>query len=559
MKIKHNPQFFIVIMIVTIIFFACGPTPVEVVVTATVPAQSLSTPSDQTDQQSSPSADQTTLTREQKSYLAHATVRILGVKNIGGQMQPFYNGSGTLLSSDGIILTNCHVADPVYFGFPPDQNPDALVVELVNTEDKPPIPSFYATVVAKDATLDLAVIKIHSTLDGSPINPSQLSLPTVQIGNSDATSFGDPLFVFGFPGIGGDTITYSTGSISGFDSENPIGDRAWIKTDALIAGGNSGGLATNANGEIIGVPSKLGTTSAQNLTDCRVIQDTNGDGIIDQYDSCIPTGGFINGIRPINWAAALITAANTGQTYVSPYDSQQAQIPNAPPQTGSTQQLSLVGWSEQVDSNYCPINPITGFPSGVNSINAVFSFSGMTNGEEYGVNWLIDGRELGISKDAWQYGPQGNCTSFYLYNDAESLPDGQYIVQLYAGPNLSLVGQAQSSIGGGSPQNNSGQVVFQGQVTDANSGTGLADIMLVVLIPGTNPDQWLNSVDENAVIEYTNTDNQGYFQFQTLLDRGFVYGLVIGNKQTGYPPVTGTMEIHSDAPNVLSIPFEISR
>ena len=553
MRSKNGLQISIALLALFLVFLACGPGPQEVVIEPT--------PGSQQGGQEQVDSGGDTLTKAQKSQLAHATVRIMGMKDVGGQMQSFYNGSGTILTSYGIILTNCHVADPVYFGFPADYQPDALIVELVDTEDKPPVPMYYASVIAKDATLDLAVIRITSTLDGMQVDPGSLNLPTVAMGNSDNVSFGDPVFIFGFPGIGGDTITFSTGNVSGFDSEDLVGDRAWMKTDALIAGGNSGGLATNSSGEIIGIPSKLGTDSADNLTDCRVIQDTNGDGVIDQNDTCIPTGGFINGIRPVNWAQPMLQAIESGQAYVSPYDSQMiAQQENQAPNQGGAKQISFVGWSEQIDDNYCPINTAQSFQSGVQRINAVFSYSGMVDGETYGLRWLVDNQEVASSQDPWGFGPQGNCTAFYLFNEAEPIPDGQYQVEVYAGDGLPLLAQAVTSVGG-APQGNtdSGGVAIQGQVTDANTGGGIGGIMFIILNPGVDPDQWTQNITEDAIYTGAETDGQGYYQLQHQLSRGQKYGIVVGNKQLGYAPSTGFLDVANDAPNVVNLDVELSK
>ena len=59
--------------------------------------------------------------------------------------------------------------------------------------------------------------------------------------------------------------------------------------------------------------------------DCRVLADTNLDGRINQYDICIPVGGFINALRPVNLARPLIDEARriliagpTSTAYPSP-------------------------------------------------------------------------------------------------------------------------------------------------------------------------------------------------------------------------------------------------
>ena len=76
-----------------------------------------------------------------------------------------------------------------------------------------------------------------------------LNLPAIELGDSDSLNLGDRISIFGYPGIGGETVTYTSGNVSGFGGEPGVREsRAWIKTDATIAGGNSGGTAGDAAG-----------------------------------------------------------------------------------------------------------------------------------------------------------------------------------------------------------------------------------------------------------------------------------------------------------------------
>ena len=62
------------------------------------------------------------------------------------------------------------------------------------------------------------------------------------LGDSDALHLGDDILILGYPGIGGETITLTRGEVSGFHlCKRGYGNRAFIKTSATIAGGNSGG------------------------------------------------------------------------------------------------------------------------------------------------------------------------------------------------------------------------------------------------------------------------------------------------------------------------------
>ncbi|HSN94652.1 MAG TPA: serine protease [Anaerolineaceae bacterium] len=239
-----------------------------------------------------------------------AVVQIKAIIRMQGQDQVGWTGSGTIISKDGLILTNAHVvlAPRLY-------DLQYLVIALTVAQDQPPKDSYIASIVQADANMDIALIKPSSDLDGNAINYSALNLPFVPLGNSNALSLGDTITVLGYPGIGGETITLTKGQVSGFSSEQPYGNRAWIKTNATISGGNSGGLAVNDNGELIGVPSQVGSgdVRSDSIVDCRAIVDTNRDGMINDDDTCVPTGGFINALRPIQIAMPLIQKAMAGQ------------------------------------------------------------------------------------------------------------------------------------------------------------------------------------------------------------------------------------------------------
>lgn len=66
----------------------------------------------------------------------------------------------------------------------------------------------------------------------------------------------------GYPGIGGEMTTFTKGVVSDFTCERGVEGRAFIKTDATIAGGNSGGLVANQQGESVGVPTQVGYDGA---------------------------------------------------------------------------------------------------------------------------------------------------------------------------------------------------------------------------------------------------------------------------------------------------------
>ena len=148
-------------------------------------------------------------------------------------------GSGFIFREDGYIVTNNHVAAPAV-------NSGKLTVYL---EDKT---SFVAKLVGRNASYDLAVLKIDAT-----------GLKPVNIGDSNAINVGDLTVAFGSPlGLSG---TVTSGIVSAINRPVTAGgadDQSFIsaiQTDAAINPGNSGGPLVNGQGQVIGVNSAIAT------------------------------------------------------------------------------------------------------------------------------------------------------------------------------------------------------------------------------------------------------------------------------------------------------------
>jgi putative serine protease PepD len=191
-----------------------------------------------------------------------ATVRLLN----GTPADATYSGSGTLLSSTGMILTNAHVAEPqapgvaVSAGGPlPETNSPFLTVELTTGPSSPVVARYRAKPVAVDGYLDLAVVQIYATASGKPVSPGSLHLPYLTLGNVAGLQLDQPLTLLGFPGVAdSDSITITSGVLSTFvpDPLKHVKDpRFEIETTARVAHGNSGGAGIDSAGHLIGVPS----------------------------------------------------------------------------------------------------------------------------------------------------------------------------------------------------------------------------------------------------------------------------------------------------------------
>ncbi|HEX4104192.1 MAG TPA: trypsin-like peptidase domain-containing protein [Candidatus Paceibacterota bacterium] len=162
------------------------------------------------------------------------------------QLQQVGGGSGFIISSDGLILTNKHVVS------------DASASYTVITNDGT---QYNATVLARDPDQDLAVVKIDAS-----------NLPTVTLGDSDGLQLGQTAIAIG-NALGQFSNTVSVGVVSGLErtvtaqapdtgAEETIENV--IQTDAAINPGNSGGPLLNLEGQVIGINTAI-ASDAENI------------------------------------------------------------------------------------------------------------------------------------------------------------------------------------------------------------------------------------------------------------------------------------------------------
>lgn len=471
------------------------------------------------------------LSAQQRADLISSSVRLVAMFPDGDDYSSKWTGSGTIISPDGYILTNSHVAKPSAMGYEED-DPTFLLVGLIQEEDKPPVYSYIAEVVGADGFLDLALLRIIGTADGANINPGDLNLPYVNLGNSDEVRVGDHISIFGFPGIGGETITFTSGNFGGWVSEDQVGDRAWMKLDATIAGGNSGGMVASDAGSIIGVPTIASSGASDRITDCRVIQDTNGDSQLDENDTCIPIGGFINGARPINLAKALYLAAQNGQEYASPYNIGGFSGGGNEPGSGS-EQFGPITWVT-VDNQGNIDEEVDSYPSGTEVIVGLFDYSGMSDGQSWGVIWYQDGQEYASGTFAWDGGSDGTMPISLNNEDNSSMADGAYSVEVFlvdADNQGTKLTEGEVSVGGGGnaqrPNKDDG-VQVSGQIVDNDTNRGIKGGFFVVLNPGMTFDKWeKQNFPDSGIFTSAEADSRGNFVLPDLLERGVAYDILV--------------------------------
>ena len=141
--------------------------------------------------------------------------------------QPRGVGSGFILSSDGLVMTNAHVVEGA----------EEVIVTLPDKRE------FKAKIVGSDKRTDVAVVKIDAT-----------GLPAVKVGDVSRLKVGEWVMAIGSPFGLENTVTAGIVSAKQRDTGDYL---PFIQTDVAINPGNSGGPLINMRGEVVGINSQI--------------------------------------------------------------------------------------------------------------------------------------------------------------------------------------------------------------------------------------------------------------------------------------------------------------
>jgi serine protease Do len=157
------------------------------------------------------------------------------------------NGSGVLWSSDGLIVTNAHVAQ-------------ASRAEISLWDGR----EFPAEVASRDARRDLAALRISAgnllaaeATDSSRVRPGEIAI-----------AVGNPL---GFVGALTTGVVHAVGPLRG------LGSQSWVQSDVRLAPGNSGGPLADARGRVIGINAMVAGRLALAIASNEVMRFLRGE------------------------------------------------------------------------------------------------------------------------------------------------------------------------------------------------------------------------------------------------------------------------------------------
>ncbi len=347
--------------------------------------------------------------------IRRATVFIYQVQSLASDLVVKCVSTGTIVSADGLIVTNAHSVVPSQ-----TCDGETLIVSMNVDFNEPPVPKYRAEIANADQGLDIAVLRITRELDGRAIAAGALPvLPFVGIGASADLDIDDNILVSGYRDIGNQAVTIARGTITAFISEPRGGTRAWFKTRAELPGTMSGGGAYDSLGQLIGIPTSAKYGRPVTEDSCRFIEDTTGDGLINSSDHCVPTGDFISTIRPIRLAQSLIRGAALDlrvQIHTAPGSMLLSSEPPA---------VSRLIFSPSVVDGL-PSTVVGAMPANTNSLYLFFDYRNMTPETVYELRVTRDGipdATFSLPPVHWSGGQNG---LWFIGSRDQPWPNGAY-------------------------------------------------------------------------------------------------------------------------------------
>jgi len=274
-------------------------------------------------------------------------------------------GSGVIVRSNGIIVTNAHVV----------KGADELKVVLNDRREFP------AEIVAQDEEIDVAVLRIET-------NGERLPALAIQ-SQSDDLEIGDIVLAIGNPFGVGQTVT--SGIVSALGRTNVTDLSSFIQTDAAVNPGNSGGALVDLSGELVGVNTAIFSRSG----------GSNGIGfaipselVSRAVDSALSEGRIV---RP--WIGARTNAVDTTMASALGLDRSKGAVINEVLPSGPADKAGLEKGDVILSVDGTPINDDSGLR---------FKLATLRKGQETTIRYFREGSErtVKVKTDIPQESPE---------------------------------------------------------------------------------------------------------------------------------------------------------
>ena len=358
--------------------------------------------------------------------LARSVVQLQLFDSSSGFVRLVRSGSGVVVdSTQRLILTSYVLVDP--YGSDGSAAYSTIAVGVTHATGEEPSLDFEAWLVAADRSLDLAVLMVTRAYQGAPLGPGEFSLPAVELGDADALEHGDALRLLGHPGVepggttGSQAVVTATATATGFRGHAAVDGRAWLKTDARLPFGISGGPVFNAPGTLVGIATQL------------------------EYDP----RAIVGQVRPVTLATDLIEQARRAgpeARYRPPL-----QHPAPRPRSQAAAEDGIVVSTPAFAENAIEGNGTLDlfdytslFPARPPALHYEYAGQGIPDGAMIEERWYLEGvlQDALSSSFGWSLGSFGVVTDGLVAPSGSGIPAGVWVVEVWVDEVLRASGTA---------------------------------------------------------------------------------------------------------------------
>lgn len=332
---------------------------------------------------------------------------VVMVQSVAGD-EVVRRGSGVVVDTTArLVLTAFSLVNPVS----PDASSayDTIEVGMNPGPGLEPVPMFLAEIVVADSTVDVAVLRVVSLLDGGPIDGAFV-LPNVSRGDGLVVA-GEAVRIFahtGPPEDPGTLLTVTSATVTGLHGEIGRPNRTRLKTDAVLPLTALGGPAFDAAGELVGL--------------------TTADRYLE--------GGSLFELRPLDLANPLVRRAqqNPSRRHVAVPERGSA-TGGAPPEGATVPWVSAPRFAAgssptAADADLFDYGQL--FPMGLLALHYEFTAIGVEPGTLVEESWYLDGelQDPISSTYVWERGAAALVVDGFEAVTATGLAEGTWRLEI---------------------------------------------------------------------------------------------------------------------------------